>query len=370
MLWRTGEPIEALPWAKKALKLAEQLNAPEVLAWCYNDLAVLNVKLGESEKALQYYEQGLKIALEKSPVFATTLYNNLCDFYSSVGELQKMFETAKEGSELARKLGNVYGLVWIDTMLASSYALMGDIQTAFSMLEDVVTIDKRTKNTSHLSYAIGYLGIGYCWLGDWDKSLQCLMEARDLARESGEYQCSGTVAEALGELYMEMEDYGEAEKYLDEGRSIWEKAGDTSAEFFDLLPALSKLNLKKGDAEKAEELIEKIFGQAMKTKNKLLIPYADMLKGMLFREQKNWEESIGYFEKSLQGYESLNAHKMFVYRFAELLFEYSVMYLNRNQDGDKEKAYSLLDHALEIYQKMDAKKRIERVLAKKKLLTA
>ena len=56
MLWRTGEPIEALPWAKKALKLAERLNAPEVLAWCYNDLAVLNVKLGESEKALQYYE--------------------------------------------------------------------------------------------------------------------------------------------------------------------------------------------------------------------------------------------------------------------------------------------------------------------------
>jgi tRNA A-37 threonylcarbamoyl transferase component Bud32 len=54
MLWRTGEPTEALPWAQKALKLAERLNAPEVLAWCYNDLGVLNVKLGESEKALQY----------------------------------------------------------------------------------------------------------------------------------------------------------------------------------------------------------------------------------------------------------------------------------------------------------------------------
>jgi tetratricopeptide (TPR) repeat protein len=255
-------------------------------------------------------------------------------------------------------------------MLASSYALMGDEQTAFSMLEDVVALDKRTKNTIHLSYAIGILGIAYCWLGEWDQSLQCLMEARDLAKESGEYQCSGNVAEALGELYMEMEDYSEAEKYFDESRSIVEKAGDTSAEFVDLLPALSKLYLKKGDAEKAEVLIEKIHEHAMKTKNRLLIFYADMLKAMFFREHKDWEKSVQYFEKSLQEAKSLKAEKWYVYKFAELLYEYGLMHLYRNQEGDKEEAYSLLNHALEIYQKMDAKKKIEQILAKKKLLTA
>jgi len=46
------------------------------------------------------------------------------------------------------------------------------------------------------------------------------------------------------------------------------------------------------------------------------------------------------------------------------------MYLNRNEEGDKEKAYSLLNQALEIYQKIDAKKKIEKIIAKKKLLTA
>ncbi len=370
MLWRTGEPTEALPWAQKALRLAERLNAPEVVAWCYNDLGVLNVKQGESDKALEYYEKGLKIALEKSPAFAATIYNNLCDYYFGMGELEKMFETAKKGSELAKKLGSPYGRVWIDSMLASSYALMGDMQTAFSMLEEVVSLDKRTKNTAHLSYAIWILGIAYYWLGDWDKSLLCLMEARDLAKESGEYQCSGNAAEALGELYMEMGDYSEAEKFFDEGRNIYEKAGDTSAEYLDLLPALSRLCLKKGDTEKAEELIEKILEYAMKTKNRLLIFYADMLKAMLFRERKNWEQSIQSFEKSLQEASSLKAERWYVYRFAELLHEYGLVHLYRNREDDREKAYSLLDNALEIYQKMDARKRIEEILAKKKLLTA
>jgi tetratricopeptide (TPR) repeat protein len=370
MLWRTGRPAEALSWAQKALGLAEQLGSSEVLAWCYNDLGVLSLKLGEREKALQYYEQGLRIALEKNLVaVAALLYNNLCDSYWGMGEFQKIFETAKKGSEMARKSGDLIDLVWIDMQLASSYAFMGEMQKAFSIVEDIIALDKRTKNTIHLPYALYALGQGYYWLGEWDKSLQYLMEARDMANEIGEYQSSGNATQSLGELFMEMEDYAEAEKYLNESNSIWERAGDTHGQL-DLFPALSKLYLKKGEIEKAKELIEKTSEHAAKTKNRLYISHADMLKAMLFREQKNWEQSVQHFEKSLQGYKSLNAQKWYIYQFAELLYEYGLMYLERSQEGDKEKAYLLLDQALEIYQKMDAKKKIEQIIAKKKLLTA
>jgi len=168
-----------------------------------------------------------------------------------------------------------------------------------------------------------------------------------------------------------MEDYVEAEKYYDECSTIYEKAGDTEAQFTDLFQALSKLYLKKGEIEKAKELIEKTYEHhTTKTKNKLYIADAEMLKGMLFREQKNWEQSIQHFEKSLQGYRSLNAQEWWVQKYAELLYEYGLLYLDRNEEGDKEKAYSLLNQALEIYQKIDAKKKIEKIIAKKKLLTA
>jgi hypothetical protein len=46
------------------------------------------------------------------------------------------------------------------------------------------------------------------------------------------------------------------------------------------------------------------------------------------------------------------------------------MYLDRNEEDDKDKAYSLLDQALTLFQKMDATKKIEEIIAKKKLLTA
>ncbi len=371
MLWRTGESGEALIWTQKALALAERLNAPDVLARCYNNLGVLSMKSGEFDKAAEYYRQGLKIDLENKLLNdALTIYNNLCGFYLSTGNFQKLFETAQEGSDMARKVGALYSLPWLDMMLLGSYGYMGNMQKAVSIGEDVLALVKRVKYTGFTSYILNGLAICYHWLGEWDKSLKYSMDAFDLGKAVGEYQQTGNATSELGMLYMEMEDYDEAEKYLNESNSIFEKAGDTDYQMTTSLPALSRLYLEKSEVDKATALIEKIYEYATKAKNRMVICNAELLKAMLRRKQKNWEKAIQHFEKSLQEAKALSAQKWHVFQYAEILYEYGLMYLERNEDADKEKAYSLLDQALMIYQKADARKRIEKIIAKKKLLTA
>ena len=370
MLWRTGKSDEALTWTRKALELAERLNASDVLAGCYNNLGVLSMKSGEFDKATEYCKQGLKIALEnKLAERSLTLYNNLCNLYFSTGEFQKVFETAQEGSDMAKKVGALYYLTWLDMMLMGSYGYMGNLQKAVSIGEDVLALVKRIKYTGFTSYILLGLAISYRYLGEWDKSFQYSMEALDLGKAVGEYQQTGNAALELGTLYMEMEDYDEAEKYLNESNSIFEKAGDIDSQTA-TFSALSRLYLEKDEVDKATVLIEKIYEYATKAKSRMVICDAELLKAMLFREQKNWEQAIQHFEKSLQEAKALNAQKWYVFQYAEILYEYGSMYLERNEEGDKEKAYSLLDQALTIYQKADAKKRIEKIIAKKKLLTA
>ena len=362
MLWRTGESTEALPWAQKASELAERLGDPEVLAGCYNNLGVLSLKSGEITKATKHFERGLKIALENNSMgWALTIYNNLSELYWITAEFQKMFETAKKGSELAKKVGALGSLAWIGVLLAGCYAYMGELQKAISMMEDILALDKRIKFTAHISYAMWGLGECYLWLGEWEKTLHYLMEAHDIAKKTGEYQASMNAAFSLGKLFMEMEDYVEAERYFNESSNISEKAGEKDYQLTEVFPALSKLYLKKGEIEKAKELIEKIYKYATKTKNRLVISHAEMLKAMLFREQEKWVQSTQHFEESLQGCKSLNLQKWRVNEFAELLYEYGLMHLDRNEEGDKEKAYSLLNQALEIHQKVDAKKKIEKI---------
>jgi predicted ATPase/KaiC/GvpD/RAD55 family RecA-like ATPase len=363
-LWRSGEP-EALSWLQKAVDLAEKLGDSRILAECYNDLGALSWQSGEPEKTLRYQEQGLKIALESNSLEAALrLYNNLSNGYWVVGEPQKAFETFQKGLELAKKVGDLNLLVWLDISLANCYWAMGEVQKALSMYEDDLALVKRTRNASSTPNALEGIGICYLWLGEWDKSLQYLTQALEMAEKAGEYGASADTNQMLGELFMEMEDYEETEKYFNESNSASEKAGDTGSQLALAFPALSRLYLKKGEIEKAKELIEKTYQFSVKSKDRFLIANAEMLEGMLFREQKNWGQSIQHFEKSLQTYKDLNAQKWYVPYFAYLLYEYGSMYLDRNKEGDKEEAHSLLNQALAMYQKMDAKKKIEKIEAR------
>jgi KaiC/GvpD/RAD55 family RecA-like ATPase len=123
--------------------------------------------------------------------------------------------------------------------------------------------------------------------------------------------------------------------------------------------------IELGEFEKAENLIESLRKTGLEVKDDYLIAEVDALSAMLLRAQKSWKESVKYFEKSLEEHEALNARRCDVYFFAKMvLFEYARLYLERDQEGDKEKVRDLLNQALEIFQGLGAKKDIEKVEAK------
>jgi KaiC/GvpD/RAD55 family RecA-like ATPase len=161
-----------------------------------------------------------------------------------------------------------------------------------------------------------------------------------------------------------MENYEEAERYLNESNSIYEKAGDKDNQITVSFSLLSTLYLKRREMDKAKELIEKVYEYATRTRNRLVTCDAELLKAMLFREQKKWELSIQHFEKSLQEAKALDVPKWNVFEYAEILYEYGLMYLERNREDDRETAFSPLNQALGIYQHIGAKKRIEKVISK------
>jgi tetratricopeptide (TPR) repeat protein len=362
MLWRTGEIAKASSFAHKALELAERFGNAEILAECYNDLAGVTQSVEQSEKCL---EKGLKIAVENNCMeTAIPLYNNISMYYEIMGNLQKAVETRQKGFELGKKIGETYSTSWAGRALAFNYCNMGELPKSLALLEELLALSKRTKNTVGLAQASGIIGHVYHYLGEYDCGLQYLKEAYRMAIDTKEYQTIAEIAAMLGELLMAMEQYSEAEKYLNEGNAIFEKAGDTFLQVFFTLPPLARLYLMKGETEKARELIEKTQEYAAKGKVRLGICAAEMLKGMLFKEQRNWEESVQHFEKGLAESKSLNAEKWYTHFRADFLYEYGSMYLERNTGDDKEKAMNLFDQALGIFQRMGAKKDVEKVEAR------
>jgi tetratricopeptide (TPR) repeat protein len=91
-----------------------------------------------------------------------------------------------------------------------------------------------------------------------------------------------------------------------------------------------------------------------------------LARGMLAAAQKNWRTSAESFDKSVQ----INRQYQLPWDEAKTLYERGLMYLSRSGKGDWEKAHEDLDEALAIFQRVGARKDVEKVLRKKEMLGA
>jgi tetratricopeptide (TPR) repeat protein len=369
---RTEDLTKARSWAEKALGIAERLNAYEVIADCCISLSFIFDTSGKGKrKAVEFSERALSIALDKD--YMETAVRAYMSFAGSLPaeENEKSFESLEKGFDLAKKLGAVRMISWFETNLADQHFFMGNMDKAVQLAEESVALDRKAGNMINLSYSMNELGFFHGILGEWDKSEQYHTEALNLAQKAKDTQQIINSYACLGWLYAQKDEYDKAREQFEKAIEVSEKAG---AKYYQALVytwGAVGTYIELGETEKAQNLLDNLEKFAKEAKDKQLIAFSDALRATLFRAQKKWNESIEFFEKSLEEFEALNARRWNVYFFAKMvLCEYARAYLERDQEGDREKAHNLLNQALEMFQKMGAKKDIERVIAKKRLLTA
>ena len=176
-----------------------------------------------------------------------------------------------------------------------------------------------------------------------------------------DFQSIGLSYGLLGWLHFDKGEYVKAREYLEKVVKALEKAG-VKSELVSTHAILIWTYIELGEIKKAENLIDRTHKYAFEVENKMLTATADALRAILFRAQKKWKESFEHFEKSLQEFEALNAKRWNVYLFAKwVLYEYARVHMERDQEGDREKAHDLLNQALEIFQRIGAKKDIEKI---------
>jgi tetratricopeptide (TPR) repeat protein len=361
------DATKARSWVEKALGIAERLDAHEVIAECCISFAsILGVSGGQMKKAAEFCERALSIALEKGYMeTALVAYNNLASSLP-VEEAEKGFELIERGFDLAKKVGAVRNTSWLGTNLALSYAWMGDLNRAVPLAEESAVLDRKAGDMNSISFSTNILGFCYQSLGEWDKSERYYIEALDLAQKAKSTQQIFTSYFLLGRLYLERDEYAKSREQFEKAIETCEKAG---AKYYLMRFVYAwgaiQTYIELEETEKAQSLIDDMLKFAEERKDKEIIAYSDALKATLLRAQGKWKESIELFEKSIEEFDALNLRRWVVYFFAKMIpLEYARTYLERNEEGDKEKARDLLNQALEIFQKMGAKKDIEKVEAR------
>ena len=372
MLLRRGDLPNARSLGMRALELAEKLNAQEVVANSCRTLGLAFRAIGDAQalrNATEYLERGLKTALDNGHMEAAIWCYNSLGSATPWHLHETRLEYFEKGYGLAKKVGHISSESYLGTHLAVLMLLRGEVGKGVSLAEASLALARKAGHMVNVCWSLNILGYAYQMLGERERSEQYLTEAMTISQKLNDFEQNLVSNWGLGLLYLGKGEYAKAVEFSEKLFTRQEEAG--SLAYPTVFSWLVLPYIELGEIDKAEKWISVYHKLALDTEDKQLIAIVDALKAASLRAQKSWDESIKLFEKSLQQWEALDVRKWSVWFFARfVLSEYARVYLERDQEGDREKAHSLLNLALEIFQKIGAKKDIEKVIAKKKLLTA
>jgi tetratricopeptide (TPR) repeat protein len=174
----------------------------------------------------------------------------------------------------------------------------------------------------------------------------------------------GACAFTLGSLEMEQKNYPEAEKLLLKSLDICRKGGNVIFELW-VLPVLCELYLKMKQPEKAAGFVDRGF-ELLKPNQKWYGLPAPLYtaKGMLATQKQDWKTATEFFEKAIH----LNRQYQLPWDEAKTFYELGMMFLGKDRAGDRESAREKFGRALEIFERIEAKRDIEKVRTQKELL--
>jgi tetratricopeptide (TPR) repeat protein len=134
-----------------------------------------------------------------------------------------------------------------------------------------------------------------------------------------------------------------------------------------VLPVLAELYLKMGQPDRAAEYVGRGFELMREDQNWYGLPAPMYLaKGMLTTARKDWDAAADSFDKAAE----INRQYQLPWDEARTLYERGLMCLAGGGKGDRDEAHEDLDEALAIFQKVGARKDVEKVLRKKEMLKA
>jgi tetratricopeptide (TPR) repeat protein/KaiC/GvpD/RAD55 family RecA-like ATPase len=364
MLRRMGQVTEALSWAEKALRLAEKLNALKAVADSCIELAMLAAGQGEVEKGLEYANRALRIALDNDYLETALMAYDKAGGMLPMEEYEKRLDYWEKGLALAKKTGSIGLYAYFLEGPALEYTWRGELSRALPFGEESVALAKKANDPFTISWNLLILGEIYQRLGEWEKSEQLYEEAMSIPRSQDEIWSKMWSRQRLAMLHADREEYTKARELLEETVKIV-RAADLKGWVVDLSVILAWMLVELGETEEAQELLDRRQKFDLGTKRQWrrieVMPY----RAMLLRAQKKYAESIALFEETLEAWESIKADFWYAYWFArQVLCEYARACLERNEKGDRIRAGQLLNRALEMFQKMGAKKDIEKVEAR------
>lgn len=182
-----GENFKAREYAAKALIMAIRNGLRRDIAIEYSNLAIINVRLGDYEKANQYNFNSLKIFGEMNDTLQIARCNlNIGTVYIKLKEYTKALSYIEDARDSFYQIDDRLGYSICLSNIGSIYLAMKDFKTALPIFFEAVEIDEKNNDPSGTSSNFLNIGVVYLNLKNYEATAEYLQKALAIDKAMGD----------------------------------------------------------------------------------------------------------------------------------------------------------------------------------------
>ena len=224
-------PREFLFWLEAALAASRQLK--DRTSENVHSLNVGNVYaiLGETQRAIEFYEQSLTIAREMNDRHSEgNALGSLGNAYAALGEIRRAVEVYEQALAVFREVGDRRGEGNTLGNLGNAYKNLREMNRAIELHEQRLIIAREINDRYGEGQALGNLGTAYFHLGELQRAIELYEQDLIITRELGDRHGEATVLFNIGLTLDELHARAKAIAHVEAALEIFEQIESPNAE--------------------------------------------------------------------------------------------------------------------------------------------
>lgn len=226
-LTSADNPLMALGYAEKSVKLANAIKSDSLINKANLDLATVYLILENYPQSLQLYYNVIKnVQKNPNPNILFKAYSSLGNIYFSQKDYKKAIKNYNKvleylGSKTERNIERKAGIL---NNIGASYESMKQFDKAAAYYKEALILSKKINDQKNIANILNNQGSVYQQLGKKELALTHYLEALDIRKRTNNKVGLARSNNKLGQYYYELKDYKTAERYFNEainlGRSV------------------------------------------------------------------------------------------------------------------------------------------------------
>ncbi len=226
-----GEPRKAIEHYEQALKISREIGDRRGEGNNLGSLGLAYSDLGEMRLAIEHYEQALKISWEIGDRRNEGNWlGNLGNAYAALGETSKAIENHEQALMISREIGDRRGEGADLGNLGNAYVALDEPRKAIEYYEQALKICRKTGDRMNEGECLGNLGNAYRNLGETDNAIEYYQQALVIAKEIGDRMNEGNWLGDMGLAYADLGEPRKAIEYYEQALTIAREIGDRRGE--------------------------------------------------------------------------------------------------------------------------------------------